>query len=80
VEQAGVLGLRQGAFKYIEPGSGPRVNAATNTELGNAPGGQLYRLTDDPGETRDLASAEPGKVEELRGRLDTLRREGRSRP
>ncbi len=35
---------------------------------------ELYRLSDDPGETRDLAAAEPDRVAGLRGRLEAWRR------
>ena len=35
---------------------------------------ELYRLSDDPGETRDLAAAEPDRVAALRGRLEAWRR------
>ena len=50
VEQAGALALRQGRWKYIEPGRGPRDNVQTNTELGNDSSAQLYNLAVDPGE------------------------------
>ncbi|MFM7804618.1 MAG: sulfatase, partial [Verrucomicrobiota bacterium] len=35
---------------------------------------ELFRLSDDPGETRDLAAAEPDRVAALRGRLEAWRR------
>jgi hypothetical protein len=65
VEQAGTLSIRQGRWKYIEPGNGARVNQNTNTELGNDPKGQLYDLGNDPGERSNLAEAHPEKVREL---------------
>lgn len=80
VEQAGVLSLRRGAWKLIEPGKGPRVQANTNTELGQAPGAQLYNLADDPGETKDIAARHPDTVRELQGLLDRIRRDGRTAP
>ena len=73
VEQAGSLSLRQGTWKYIAPGKGPRINANTNTELGNDPEPQLYDLAADPGEQKNLATAHPEKVKELAAMLEALR-------
>jgi arylsulfatase A-like enzyme len=73
VEQAGALALRQGTWKYIEPGKGPRINANTQTELGNDPEPQLYDLAADPGEQKNLAGARPDKVKELSTLLDQIR-------
>jgi arylsulfatase A-like enzyme len=80
VEQAGVLALREGSWKYIEPGKGPKMQTLTNTELGNDPGGQLYNLEQDPGETRNLAGAEPERATRLRERLQEIRRGARRHP
>ena len=77
VEQASVLSLRQGTWKYISPGNGPKLNTETNTELGNDPAGQLYDLAADPGETRDVAAANPRKAKAMRTLLDTIRQAGR---
>jgi arylsulfatase A-like enzyme len=51
--------LRVGDWKLIR---GPR-------------GTRLYRLSDDPGEQRDLASSEPARAAELSARLDALERD-----
>lgn len=80
VEQAGVLALREGAWKYIEPGKGPKMQTLTNTELGNDPGGQLYNLEQDPGETRNLAGTEPERATRMRERLQEIRRGARRQP
>ena len=61
VEQAGSLSLRQGNWKYIEPGKGPRIQQNTNTELGNDPEPQLYDLGADEGERNNLAATRPGE-------------------
>jgi arylsulfatase A-like enzyme len=73
VEQAGTLSVRQGQWKYIEPGKGPRINQNTNTELGNDPAAQLYDLTSDPGERTNVAAAQPEKVKELAALLNAVR-------
>ena len=79
IEQAGVLGLRQGAWKYIEPGKGPKKFENTNTETGQEPQGQLFHLADDIGETKNVAAEKPEKAKELAGMLARLRTQTRSR-
>lgn len=79
VEHAGVLSLRQGAWKFIEPGRGPAINRNTNTELGNAPEPQLYDLASDPGETKNLAAGQPERAKAMQARLQALREAGRTR-
>ena len=74
VEQAGTLAIRQGRWKYIAPGKGPRVNQNTNIELGNDPLPQLYDLANDPGERTNLAASQPEKARELGALLDQIRR------
>ncbi|HEY8503708.1 MAG TPA: arylsulfatase, partial [Gemmataceae bacterium] len=78
VEHAGVLSLRRGSWKLIEPGK-PRMNAA-GVEPGVAPQPQLYNLAEDPGETENLAAKRPEVLRELTALLRQLRTEGRSRP
>jgi arylsulfatase A-like enzyme len=73
VEQAGVLSVRQGPWKYIEPSNRPKMNVNTNTELGNDTVAQLYNLRDDPGETRNVAATNPAKVKELEALLQKIR-------
>ncbi len=80
VEHAGVLSLIKGDWKYIEPGRGGRVNANTNTELGNAPQAQLYNLKDDLGEKKNLAAEQPEIVKEMAAMLAKIRADGRTRP
>jgi len=80
VEHAAVLGLRQGSWKVIEKGQGPKILKNTNTETGQAPQPQLYNLGNDLGETKDLATQQPEKLQELTPVLERLREQGRSRP
>jgi arylsulfatase A-like enzyme len=65
VEDAGVLSLRRGPWKLIEPGRGPSVFANTNTETGQAGDWQLYNLDEDPGETKNVAARDPERVKEM---------------
>lgn len=58
--------IRQGEYKLIEF-FGDRVDAAAQYVPG--PAVELYHLPADPGETRNLAEAEPARAAELRARL-----------
>jgi len=69
VEQAGDLSLREGAWKYISPGTGPKIEPNTRTEMGTDPGPQLYNLAADLGETRNLATAHETRVAEMAEKL-----------
>lgn len=80
VEQADVLALRQGPWKYIEPGQGPGIDAGTGIETGVAPEQQLFNLANDLGEVDNLAGRQPDRVKAMEPRLQELRRKGRSRP
>jgi arylsulfatase A-like enzyme len=77
VLQGSGLALRAGRWKYIEPSKRPKMNAQTNTELGNDPDPQLYDLTSDPGETRNVAAQFAAQVKEMEALLDKVRRAGR---
>jgi arylsulfatase A-like enzyme len=79
VQQATVLSLREGPWKYIEPSSGPKVAANTDIETGNDPDGQLYDLGRDLGERDNVALKLPEKMREMAARLATIRAMGRSR-
>jgi len=73
VEEAGALSLRQGSWKYIEPNNKQKLNTNTNTELGNDSVPQLYDLSTDPGETRNLAGSDPDRVKSMAVALDRIR-------
>jgi arylsulfatase A-like enzyme len=79
VEHAGTLAIVRGDWKYIQPGKGQPISKNTNIELGNDPAPQLYDLTKDPGERRNLAAEQPEIVAELSALLQKLRQDGRSR-
>ena len=80
VEQAGPLSLIAGRWKLISPREGRRVHPETETELGNDPQPQLYALSADLGERRNVAAEHPDVVRDLTARLDQIRQDGRSRP
>ena len=79
VEHASVLSLRQGPWKLIEPGSGPRVFENTGIESGQIGHPQLYNLTEDMGETKDVAALHPDRVREMHELLQAVRRVPRSK-
>jgi arylsulfatase A-like enzyme len=79
VESAGALSLRRGSWKYIEPNNRQKMNRETNTELGNDSVPQLYDLSSDPGETRNIAPEQPARVQSMAAELDEIRKAGRSR-
>ena len=73
VEEAGALSLRQGGWKYIDPNNKQKINANTNTELGNDSVPQLYDLSRDPGEKENLATRDPERVKTMATALDRIR-------
>ncbi len=79
VEQASALSLREGPWKYIEPNNGVKLQKNTNTETGNDPGGQLYNLAVDLGETKNVAAGQPDKVKQMAALLQRIKQNGRSR-
>lgn len=66
VEQANRLALRKGSWKYVAP-------------LPNKAGEELYNLSADPGEGKDLAAEKPEVVAEMRAMLEKIHSAGRSR-
>jgi arylsulfatase A-like enzyme len=80
VEQAGTLSLVAGKWKLIAPSQGPAFSQQTSTELGNDPKPQLYDLTADLGERRNVAAGHPELVRELKERLARIQESWRSRP
>ena len=77
----GFLSIRDGAWKLIDGlGSGGFSEPRKIKPGPSDPEGQLYHLTDDPGETHNLWPQHPEIVERLRAELARLRQAGRSRP
>lgn len=76
VEHAGPLSLREGNWKYIEATPGPKINKNTNTEMGTDPGGQLYDLTTDLGETKNLIKDHPERAQAMAAKIKAERQKG----
>jgi arylsulfatase A-like enzyme len=74
VDQAAGQTLRVDRWKYIEASTRPKMNRDTNTELGNDSVPQLYDLSTDPGETRNLAERFPDRVKAMAARLEEIRK------
>ncbi len=73
VEQAGSLALRDGNWKYIAPSNGGKYNESTATELGNDREPQLYNLSNDIAETKNVAALEPERVRRMAEVLSKIR-------
>jgi len=65
VEQGNGLALIKNNWKYIDPSGGQAIDKLTNIELGNSRLPQLYNLQTDPGETKNLSTLYPDKVQEM---------------
>lgn len=73
---SGVPALRSGSWKYIAaPGSGGWGKGGDQSQPV-----QLYDLSKDLGETKNLAAAQPEKLAEMQALLERLITEGRSTP
>jgi arylsulfatase A-like enzyme len=71
---AGFFAIRQGDWKLIMGlGSGGFTVPKENKPRAGEPAVQLYNLKDDPGETQNMAAANPGKVSELTRLLGTIK-------
>jgi arylsulfatase A-like enzyme len=74
------LALRQGPWKFIPAGEGPKHIDETNTATGFLPKGQLYNLADDPRELKNVAAENPDLVKQMSAELKQVRESGRTRP
>ena len=73
VEHARALSIRKGEYKMIEANAGVMLNPNTNTEMGGGGKAQLYRVSEDLGEKKDLSGLMPEKVAELGALLDRVK-------
>lgn len=60
-------------WKYIQPHAGAAYLKEVGIESGNSPKPQLYHLTEDIGEKRNVASQYPDKVKELEALLQKMK-------
>lgn len=80
---AGILGMREGPWKYIEgefPDALPENHPMRKwPELSVQTESALYDLANDPGEQQNLVDQHPEVVQRMRRTLDQYRRQGGSR-
>lgn len=67
------LAIIQGQWKYIEPSNKSALEPWTKTELGNNKKAQLYDLSIDPSEKRNLAGENQGVVKKLAATLQAIK-------
>lgn len=67
------LSIIQGKWKYIEPSKLPNAVSWVEMDLGNNPEGQLYDLSSDPSEKRNIARQHPDVVKRLSDLLDEVK-------
>jgi arylsulfatase A-like enzyme len=72
-EAIGRSSLRSGSWKYIPAQVGPAVIKNVNIETGSAPDPQLYDLSSDPGEQKNLAMERPEMRDSLEYMYNRLR-------
>jgi arylsulfatase A-like enzyme len=71
VQDAWGLAIRQGDWKFLPPGRGrDGLGPWMNVKIPKP--GLLFDLSKDPGETKNLASAQPGKLKELSDELKQI--------
>jgi len=75
VEDANGLGIIIDNWKYIEPNNGAAYDRTTKTELGNSKEPQLYDLSTDIHENKNLARQYPEKVKSLAQKLQQIKSE-----
>jgi arylsulfatase A-like enzyme len=73
-----LLALVEDGWKLVAP-HGPATRFHGN-DIGTRRKAQLFHVATDPGETHDLADAEPDRLEVMSRRLARLRANGRTRP
>ena len=75
IEDAAGLGIIIDNWKYIDPNNGSSYDHSTKTELGNSKEPQLYNLSSDISERKNLALQYPDKVKSLSEKLHQIKSE-----
>ncbi|MGY0037437.1 hypothetical protein [Pedobacter sp. NJ-S-72] len=75
IEDASGLGIIVDNWKYIDPNNGSAYDHSTKTELGNSKEPQLYNLSSDINERKNLALQYPDKVKSLSEKLQQIKSE-----
>lgn len=65
--------FRKGDWVLIPPYQGPAKNKQVNIELGNLKNYGLYKLSEDIGQQKNLASAHPEKLQEMIAAFEEIR-------
>lgn len=73
LEATGRTALRKGEWIMIPPYKGAAKIESVNIEIGNDPNYQLYHLTEDIGQTENLASSNPEKLDEMIKSFESIR-------
>jgi arylsulfatase A-like enzyme len=68
--------LRRDDWIMIPPYGGPEINKNVNIELGNSKEFQLYNLSNDIGQQKNLAQTNPEKLKEMIAYFEDIRGEG----
>jgi arylsulfatase A len=80
IKQGGALSLTEGRWKYIEPNKGPAYYDLTGIESGNSESPQLYDLSKDREEKKNLAEQHPDRVKAMALALHKMKEASRTRP
>jgi arylsulfatase A-like enzyme len=79
VTHAGTLSLIAGDWKYITPSKGAKLDRAVNIETGHDTAPQLYHLSADVHEQKNVAEQYPEKVKALAEQLEAIKSKEQSR-
>lgn len=72
----GYLALRYKNWKYIPPGKGPKIDPVKNIETGRDSIDQLYDLSNDVGEQKNLAESKPEILLKMKAILAEAKQKG----
>lgn len=73
IEATSRTALRKGDWALIPPYNGPAKNEMVNIELGNSTDFQLYNLSEDLGQQKNLAAEKPDKLKEMINTFEKVR-------